>query len=234
MAQPAVAGADSEVLETLRRWWGENGRFIGFGLTLAVIAVGGWEVWSYYQERRAAAAAEQYFSFIERLESTGSDESKDLGDPTGIEDDIPGLPVQEYAGSPYLTFARLRRADYFVEHGELEKAAGDLRWVADNEEHPALSELALARHARVLIALDRAEEAIAALEERVFSPASGPVAEEVFGDALMKLGRRQEAITAYRAAWQAYDIREARPLFLRIKLELLGQNVAALPNVPAN
>ncbi len=224
MARPVrrldVATSDSEALETLRQWWRENGKFAGAGMVLAIAGVGGWKGVEYYRDAHAAEAAEHYVAFVDRLESDYPD-SPDNG--------IPELPSAEYANTPYLAFAYLRRAQYFVERGELPAAINDLRWVADNAVQKVLSELAYVRIARILITLGEVSEALALLDEVVFSDAITPLAEEARGDALMKDNDPESALVAYRAAWQLISVKTD---FLRMKLESLGQSVAP-PRPPA-
>ena len=208
----------------LRQWWDEYGKFIGIGLMFIGAGFGGWKGWDYVRERHAVEAAEQYLMFADRLEAVlSADDPADVGGPP------PELPLDDYADTPYLSFAYLRRAQYFVARGELAEAADDLRWVGENAVQRMVSKLAYVRLARVMVSLGEAENALQVLDENSFSESFVPLVEEVRGDALIKLNDASAALIAYRAAWEAS---RTKPEFLRMKLESLGHDVAASAGVP--
>ena len=157
------------------------------------------------------SAAEGYAAFVKRLE-----DKKDVGKVVGI----PELPSQLYGDTAYLSFAYLRRAKFFIGSEEYERAAADLRWVAENSAVPYLSELAYIRLVRVLILLGKSEEALKMLDETEFSASSRVMLEDARGDVLISLTDYEGALEAYQAAWEASPNKSE---FLRIKLTLLGQ-----------
>ncbi len=206
-----AAESDGAVLEMLRRWWRENGKFAGAGLVVAAVGVGGWQMWSHHRDDYVAAAEEQYGLFVVRLDESHATDAAD-GVP-------PELPSGDYADTPYLSFAYMQRARYFAERGELEKAAEDLLWVAENAVQRTLSELAYLRRARVLIVLGESEKALQMLDETSFLVSATPMVEEVRGDALLKLNETAAAAAAYRSAWQTS---RDKPDALYMKMQAIG------------
>ena len=208
----------SEELATLQRWWHYNGKYAATGLVLVIGGVGGWTGWDYYRDQHVIDAAERYMAFVERLESD------DVGEVGG---EISELPIEKYNDTVYLPFAYLRRAKYFVEQDEFEKSAKDLRWVAENSVQPALSELAYIRLIRNLIVLRKTEEALQILDEVDFSNANTVLVENARGDVLLATNDVEGAIAAYRAGFEGSP---RKPDFLRMKLEMLGQNFMPPPD----
>ena len=210
-SETAGSGAASSLL---RRWWLENSKFAGIGVVVVAVGVGGWQWWNYQREAYTTKAAEQYDAFIVRLESHEPDEND--GAP-------PELLPDKYADTPYLAFAYLRRAQYFVEQGEFAEAADDLRWVAENAIQSVVSQLAYIRLARVLLALEQmeqTEEVLRLLDQPAFSLAATALVDEIRGDVFLKLNQKQAARTAYESVWRA----SRRPTdFLRMKAQHAGQ-----------
>ena len=93
--------------------------------------------------------------------------------------------------------------------------------MGENSVSPYLSELAYVRLARVLIILDKSEEALQVLDDSEFSEASQAMVKDARGDVLISLQEHKEALKAYQDAWEASPY---KPEFLRIKLMLLGQS----------
>ncbi len=233
--KPPAPDVDSQALSEFQRLWHEYGKSAVTGLVLAFALVGGWQGWDYYRDQHAVAAAESYVAFVEDL---GLDDPAVAGDAAAEEadaaaedpaedavaDEVPELPDELRADTPYLAFARLQRARYFVRHNRLDEAAEDLYWVGENAAQPMLSQLAYFRLVRVLTAAGQTEEALEVLDENEFATAMTPLVEEARGDALLKNNDTRGAIDAYKRAWEAAP---RKPDFLRMKLESLGQNVEA-------
>ncbi len=247
--KPPAPDADSQALSEFQHLWHEYGKSAVTGLVLAVAAVAGWQGWDYYRDQDAIAAAESYIAFVETLglddtapedvdatpedadtapeDADAAPEDADTApEDAAAEVEVPELPEALHADTPYPTFARLQRAKYLVKHNLLSEAAEDLYWVGENAVQPMLSQLAYFRLVRVLIAGGQTEEALEVLDGTEFANAMTPLVEEARGDALLQNKDTRGAIDAYKRAWEASP---QKPAFLRMKLESLGQNVAARP-----
>ena len=103
-------------------------------------------------------------------------------------------------------------------------AAAELRKVLAKPADASLGELARERLARVLVAQDKTEDALALLNGEAV-PAFVAAREELRGDLLAKLGRKAEARSAYEKARAAMP-QEAGLGALQIKLDDLADGEA--------
>lgn len=203
--------SDDEQVEALRAWWQENGRSIIAGVVIAIVALVGWQQWNGYQQQRAEQASADYQVFRSQI----------LAQPPGEQAQALGEQlVDKYGSTPYGPLAALLLAQYHVERQELDQAAASLRWVAKEAKGQPVAALATLRLARVLGAQQKYDEALAVLQ-----PAPQPLAadyQEVRGDLLSEAGRRDDAITAYRAALQEQNLIPQRRALIELKLNDLG------------
>lgn len=126
---------------------------------------------------------------------------------------------ERYNDTVYPAMAYLEVARVDVENGDLEKAIDKLTWVAKTTTHQALKHIADIRRARVLIALERFDEALRVLDANEFPEEIEYLVQEVRGDALTKQGNAEGAAEAYR---KALNLSQRPTDFLRMKLDELG------------
>jgi len=181
--------SESEQWEALKRWLRENGLWILAGIGVGVLGLAGWRWWEARTERLALEAAVKYQQTLEAF---------DRGDRTR------GLTLvdelrRDYGSSPYVDQAELAASRVFVEQNELDKAAERLRRVMEESEDRELALVARLRLARVQLAQNRPDDALATLnagEPGAFAPRY----HEVRGDALLAKGDKTGALQEYQAA----------------------------------
>jgi predicted negative regulator of RcsB-dependent stress response len=114
-------------------------------------------------------------------------------------------------------------AEYDVGKNNLKPAAQNLQWAVSHSKQPALKSLFTLRLARVLIAQDQAQQALTELGG-VPSSDYGALSAELRGDALLKLGKSDEARSAYQQAMAKLDKDDAPARHaLQMKLDNLTQ-----------
>src|SRR5690606_13491874 len=101
--------------------------------------------------------------------------------------------------TPYGTLGLLWLAEEKATHGDSDAAVEALNNAVRVAQSPALGSLAQLRLARVQLAAGKAQEALDALAKIPAGEYAG-LAAEVRGDALLALGRADEAEAAYRDA----------------------------------
>lgn len=193
--------------ERVRAWLRENGASIVTGIALGIAAIAGWQWWQSHRMQRALEASTQFAALSQALESSDRD----------LVERLAGVLVKDHADSPFAALAALAWASQQVEGGELQGAAATLEQARALKLEPELAQRIDTRLARIHTANGQAEKALALLEGSKQASAL-----EARGDALLALGRAQEAAEAYREAHKALDATLTQRRVLELKLADLG------------
>ena len=217
-----VYRTEEEQVEALKKWWQENGNAILIGVGLAIAGYFGWQAWQKNQQETAEAGSNSYFEFLEAFEANSRD-SNDINAATVLH--LGDKLKQDHGASHYGYYAALMLAKQAVQEGDLSRAESELQWVVDRAE-PASSVYLIAklRLARVIYAQDGADndQRALALIEHETAGAHQASYEEVKGDIYQRMGRLDEARTAYRLALEEGErIELPRPL-VQVKLDDLA------------
>jgi predicted negative regulator of RcsB-dependent stress response len=181
---------DDEKLAEVKKWWGENGGSIITGVVLGLAVLFGSKAWFAYQDRKAETASNIYTTLMVALER-GQNQ---------IVSEKAGVLVSDYTGTPYATLAALALARMNIETGELAVARSHLQWVIDNTHSDLMRETARLRLARVMIAMDKLDGALALLDQAGPGSSFDPLYTEVRGDVDVARGDLAAANKAYQAA----------------------------------
>jgi predicted negative regulator of RcsB-dependent stress response len=130
-----------------------NGPWIVAGVAAGALALAGWHWWQQHVDTRASQASAQALQIAQAFERN---------DPTRAQSLLDAL-ARTQPKSPYLDQANLIAARAFVELGEFDKAALRLKSVMDGTPDPALALVARERLARVEIAQNKPDAALATL-----------------------------------------------------------------------
>lgn len=179
---------DDEKVEDLKAWWKENGTSVVAGVALAIAGLFGWQYWKDYKQATAAEA-----SALAAKVEVASKTSMEQAQP-----DIQKLQ-SDYSSTPYAAIASLKAAQQYAEKGEYEPARTALQWVIDNSKEADFKHLANVRLARVLLAMKKADEALA-LTSQTYPAAYQPLIEELKGDIYVAQNKPAEARAAYDKA----------------------------------
>jgi predicted negative regulator of RcsB-dependent stress response len=184
--------SEKEQVERIRAWLKENLAWIVGGL---VIGIGGISGMNYMQARKlsiAEAASAEYSALRDSL-AAGSMEA--------AQGHLQTL-VSDYKGTPYLDQARLALASAALEEGDPDSAEVYLRAALEGTSDPDLRRVVRLRLARVLIATDRADEAIETLALRDAGVFAGAY-HALRGDVFAARGETKAAREEYEAALEA-------------------------------
>jgi predicted negative regulator of RcsB-dependent stress response len=188
--------SDEEQLESLKRWWKENGAQL---LIMVVVIIGswfGWQQWQDYREQTAAAASAIYSDIME-LASQRPVETLTEEDKARLQSLAGSLRV-DYQGSQYAQYANMMLARMAVGDDELGKAAELLQEVIETSDDAELANVARIRLARVEIAKENYSRALEILAVDV-PLAMASLFAELRGDVHYYL----EDFGAARAAYQS-------------------------------
>lgn len=215
----ALHAAEEETIESLKKWWDENGK----QLVLILVAVfAGYTAWLLWQNSRidASEAASDLYEEILTLAVTEPG--------VAVSDEAASQILQvaeqlkaEHSGSVYALFGSLFAAQQSVMGNDLDAAEASLQWILDNQQDGLFNKtdegLILTtnlRLGRVILAKGDAERALAlvnTMDPKSFEPGFA----ELRGDIYVAMGRLVDAREAYVAAQQAGSNSDG----LRMKLD---------------
>ena len=209
---------EEEQLEAFKRWWKENGKWI---VAAIVIAAGGYFGWTSYQTQQQESAEAGSALYTELLDTLAVDEGEAISDENRARAvELSEQLKADYSDSAYGVNAALLHARWAVDEGDLEAAAGELRWVLDQEPEAAVAQLTRLRLARVLAGQGELDGALSVLDEA--SPAQSLVSQyaEARGDVLAARGDNDAAADAYQSAMESLDAQQQnRYRLLQMKLD---------------
>ncbi|MEZ5535767.1 MAG: tetratricopeptide repeat protein [Thiolinea sp.] len=177
---------DEEKAEELKKWWKENGTSVIAGVALAVAGLFGWEYWQNYKTGTAEAASALYTQA-----QNEADQAVSLQQYARVRD--------EYSSTPYASMAALQSAKLHAEKGENQQAADALQWVINNSSETEYQEVARLRLARVYVAMQKYDDALA-LTQLDYGSAYESLLEEIKGDVFAAQSKVEDARKAYERA----------------------------------
>lgn len=193
--------------ELVRKWLRTNAMSIAVGIAIGLLLIFGWQQWKARELRNQGDAALQYKAFSNALEVKNDDDATKIAEALR----------KDYAKSPYSIFAALRQAEVAAVKGDLDAAMSALDWAAGASDDKAVKSLIAVRSARVSLARGDADAAIKQLD-RVAKTEYVGLASELRGDALVKLGRVDDARSAYQDALTHFDAQSPSHAFVQMKL----------------
>lgn len=200
---------DYEQSERVQQWLRQNGLSIVVGIAIGLVGIFGWQQWNKHKAEHQADAANLYQQ-IQVAAASGKTDNADA---------LTEQMLKAYADSTYAVFAVSDRAERQVQAKQLDKAIESLGWAESHASDPNLKALAQMRIARVLLGQGKGADAIAALDRMPPKTYEG-ISQELRGDALVKLGRPDDARKAYEAAKAAMG--ENAPQSVQMKIDDLA------------
>jgi predicted negative regulator of RcsB-dependent stress response len=200
---------DIEQAERVKSWLREHGGGILLGLVLALGAVFGWRWWQARELARDLEAASIYYLIEDALNAPAAD-----ADPASIDAGFEQLRT-DHPDNLYTALAALQLADRRVRDGELESAVE--LFDAVRAGGTPLGSIAALRKARVLIDLERFDEALRLLDGLADADAYAAVVARTRAEALFARGDRESALAAYREVEEALGGRPDRLVALRLQ-----------------
>ena len=219
---------DEEQLESLKRWWKENGMQLVLVVTLSV---GGWYAWQQWQGNKKVEAEMASLVYIEMMDIASQAPLSALPDERReIMIEKSEVLKKDYANSQYAHYAGLLLAKLAVAEKRLDDAAEELQTVIDNTRGEELSYIARMRLARLEMARNNYPQALALLDGDT-PPAILASVAELRGDIHLFAGDQSAARAAYQSALDALASSDQR---LRALLELKLNQVMSAPVVASD
>jgi predicted negative regulator of RcsB-dependent stress response len=178
----------------------------------AVLALGGWQGWRWYQANQAGHASMLYETLSKAAQANDGKAVRDAA----------GTLVESYPRTLYASMGALVAARYYFDRNDLKTAKAQLQWVMERSPSQDFKDLARLRLATVLLDEKAYDEALKMLEATP-APAYDAQYAALRGDLLVAKNQAAEARAAYKLALEKADGRDgAFQESVRMRLEALG------------
>lgn len=192
---------EHEQSERVQTWLRQNAIGLIGGIGLGLGAIYGWYWWQDHAEAKRLKASDEYQLVQDQLEA--GDLKKAQAKAADLKD------------TPFAALAALDLAKAQVDGGKRDDAIATLRAV--KTEDTAIAPIVSQRLARLLIDAGKHEDALTLIAQ-----IDDPMANEVRGDALYALGRKDQAKSAYQKALVQLDIAAPQRRLIELKLSQAG------------
>ena len=215
--------SEAEQWERAKAWLRSYAPWIVSGVVVALGGIAGWNWWQERQDRIGLEASAKYEQLTEAL---GRNE---ISRATTLSAEL----ERDYPNSPYVDQAHLFDSRIAVEAGDLAKADKLLRGIMDRTKDGQLALIARLRLARVQLAQNKPDDALATLSGKPAGAFEGRF-HEARGDVLFAKGDKEGALKEYRAAESGTDSRSVDGQLLQLKINDLKADAPAPATAQAN
>jgi predicted negative regulator of RcsB-dependent stress response len=181
--------SEKEQWEAIKAWVRDNGLWIIAGVAVGAAALGGWH---WYQDHVDSVGAQASAKYTQALDAFGR------GDRTQAFV-LLGELERDFESSPYVDQGKLMAARVYVDSGDLDKAAKELQAVMGHTKDSELALITRLRLARVEIAQNKPDAALASLNG-LKAGAFDSRYHEILGDAYYAKGNKADALKEYMKA----------------------------------
>lgn len=201
---------EAEQVEDLKRWWEQNGKWVVIVLVLGVSGFVGGTVWNNHQLAQKVAASAK-FDAVFQLIDNGQDEQA-MAEASKL--------IEQYRETDYAAGAALALAKLQSDKKDYDAARLHLQWILDNSQNAEMKNVASLRLARLLLAQQKLDEALA-----LANPATPGAYAAAFammrGEILQAKGDKAAARIAYQAALDSKTISPQTRDAIRMKMDEL-------------
>lgn len=189
--------SEEEQIEAIKSFWAKNGNSIITGILLALAVIFGYQFWTNSNIEKAELASEAYEQVIEAQQAVFAEGSTEE-DKTNLLS-LANAVISEHGKTTYAQLTAFLLAKLAVEDGKPEESAKQLQWILDQKPNKGIELTAKLRLAKVHLAQEKYDEALALLSSE--SSASHKAAyEELKGDIYRLKGENDKARNAYQLA----------------------------------
>lgn len=203
--------SDKEQLEIIRNWWRENGKFTIICIIAVLVLTYGWR---YYQEKKINTAVGASVIYEQTLAYEANHQYSQ------VEFEVTRL-LTNYANTPYASMAALISAQNAIYANKWSDAMEKFNWVIIHSKNKDLKQIAKIRQARLLLAMNRSDEALVLLN-KIDADSYLPLINEIRGDIYASKGDKQAAAAAYQLALNTLKKENPNRSFLQMKYNQLN------------
>ena len=129
--------------------------------------------------------------------------------------------IDDYSGTPYAGRAAILFAKASYLEGNKDKAKEKLEWASSHAKESATESIALIQLGQILVEEKKYEDALKRVND-VDNEGYLGLANDLKGDALNAMGKKEEAKKAYQEALKQFGPKDPYAKFTQEKLESLG------------
>jgi len=208
-----VYTTEEEQIEAIKKWWRDNWKSLAGGVLLGLAILYGFKNYMGSRDAELGIAAFEFDAMMQALNSDKKEESAKHAE----------ILNSKFAGTPFAVSAALTLAKLKVEQNDLLAAESYLNWALEHAKNEALKHAARLRLARVLLANNKAKQALGLVSLTPQETAGYSVLyDELKGDIYVADGQISEAISAYNSALSAMQPTDRGRQNLQLKLNDLG------------
>ncbi len=207
-----VHASEKEQIDSLKKWWKENGSSLITGALLGLALIFGARTWMNWKDTQAENASNNYAVMQAALKQNDLEVVRNKASEL----------ISQSSNSGYAVLAALVLAKLAVQDGELAAAQAQLEWALGHARTPQAANIARSRLVRVLV------------DEKEYSQAGDVIANatdvgeyqavyaELRGDLAFAQGETEAAASAYRDALALLPATAPNVAYLRVKYENLA------------
>ncbi|MCF6281997.1 MAG: tetratricopeptide repeat protein [Candidatus Polarisedimenticolaceae bacterium] len=203
----SVYETEEEQVESIKRWWKENGTSVIAGLVIGLGGVFGWQTWNQHTDSTGEQGSIAFEQMMQAVSNGDVDSSSKQAELLRI----------EYESTAYADIAALVQAKLKLEQGDSPAARSQLDWVMRHTKDQGIEQIARLRLARILLS-DGDHAAAAALLTNIKPSFAGEFA-ELRGDIAAANNDLDQARQAYQ---EAVDLDAGNRTMIIIKMDDLG------------
>ena len=208
---------EQDQLDALKAFWNQYGNLITWALILALGAFAAWTGWNWWQREQALKAGAMFDELDRAAQAGDADRAGRI-----FADLKERFPRTAFAEQGALAAAKVQ-----FNKGQADAARASLAWVVENGIEDEMRTIARLRLAALQSEAKQYDEALKTLAAAQAAGFEALVADRR-GDVLLAQGKKDEARSAYLAAWKAMDAKVDYRRLIDAKLTTLG----AAPEAP--
>ncbi len=202
---------EQEQLDAVKHFWKRYGNVIVGVLIVVLAGASAWNGWNWWQRDQAAKAG----AMFDELERAA--QARDADKAGRIFGDL----KDRYGRTSFAQQGGLLNARVQVEAGQTDAAKSALTWVGTNAAETEYQTIARLRLAGLFLDEKQYDDALKELDSATAAGFEGLV-EDRRGDALLALGKTDEAKAAYKKAWLAMNPKIEYRRLIEAKLTSMG------------
>ena len=213
-----VHASEKEQIESLKKWWKENGSSLITGVLLGVSLIFGVRAWMNWKDTQVENASNTYAMLQTALKQNDFEMVRNQANEL----------ISQSTDTGYAVLAAMILAKLAVQDGEMAAAQAQLEWALEHAKTPQASNIARTRLVRVLIDEKDYAGAGDVLTQATDIGEYRGVYAELKGDLAFAQGDKAVAAAAYREALDALPATASNMTYLRVKYEnLAGTDTAS-------
>ena len=180
---------EDQIVEQFKNWWAQFGNYLITFLIIMLVGVGGFRYWDTVQSNKAKDASVSFESVLELLNKGEKEKAKSL--IKNIKQDFPNLA--------YTQLAMLLEANILVTENNYKDAEEILLELIDSDPIKGLTQVAASRLARLYLAQEKPEKAMAVISDKAMDKVEGGLW-ELRADIAAAMGENEKALVLYNQA----------------------------------